>query len=355
MDTLTHALSGMLLARASYRSKPEKNSGISLRARMTVGFLAAAFPDSDFIFWFFGDLNYLNNHRGITHSVLLLPIWGLFLSMTFSALWRGRYHWRQFSLVSTMGVGIHILGDIITAYGTMIFAPFSMMKLAFPTTFILDPWFSGIILLALLLAWGIKERARQIAVAGLGVLLCYIGFQASQHQKALYLASEYARDNGWQGAEVHALPQFLLPTHWKLVVIHDDSYHVAYVNIARQTRHAVEDQEPKGFIRGVLNYYQAPATATWLVHARYGKQQELQGMARQIWSLDEFRDIRQFMKFPALDRIEQHPEGTCGVFIDHRFVIDGVRIPPFQFGACRDQQSRWSLYRFKGDRLIPVN
>jgi len=208
MDTLTHALSGMLLARASYCQKPDKNGVISLRTRMTVGFLASAFPDSDFIFWFFGDLTYLNHHRGMTHSVLLLPIWAWMLSMAFAALWRGRYHWRQFYLMSAMGVGIHILGDIITAYGTMIFAPFSNMKFAFPTTFILDPWFSGIILISLLLAWPSKVHARRISVAGFVVLLSYIGFQASQHQRAVHLASNYAQKNGWDNAEIHALPQF---------------------------------------------------------------------------------------------------------------------------------------------------
>jgi len=138
------------------------------------------------------------------------------------------------------------------------------------------------------------------------------------------------------------------------VVIHEDRYHVAYVNVARSNGQGPVTTKSQGFIRDVLNYYQSPATAKWFVHERYGKQNTMHSMARQIWSLQEFRDIRQFMKFPALDRIEQRAEGTCGVFIDHRFVIDGVRIPPFQFGACQDQQSKWSLYRFKDNRLIRI-
>jgi len=354
MDTLTHALSGMLVARASHRPPSGETGILSPRTRMAAGFLAAAFPDIDFIFWFFGDLAYLNNHRGWTHSIVMLPIWALLLSVTFAALWRGRYHWRQFYVISALGIGAHILGDIITAYGTMILAPFSMMKFAFPTTFILDPWFSGIILLALLLAWGVKQYSRVIAGIGLVILVSFVAYQASLHQKALAIAKAYANNQGWQTAEIHALPQFLLPYHWKLLVIHLDQYHVAYVNVARQEQPTSDTRSPQGFIRKVLAYYQPQGQLHWLVHERYGKQDNMHQLAREIWSLEEFRDIRKFMKFPALDRIEQRAEGTCGVFIDHRFVIDGVRIPPFQFGACRNQQQNWQLYRFKAGKGILV-
>ncbi len=352
MDTLTHALSGMLVARASRKQNTTETGSLSLRSRMAAGFLASAFPDIDFVVWFFGDLNYLNHHRGLTHSIIMLPVWALLLAMAFAWLWRGRYHWRQFYVVSALGIGIHILGDIITAYGTMIFAPFSMAKFIFPTTFILDPWFSGIILLSLLLAWVFKQQARCIAISGLIILVGFVGYQASLHQKALGIARDYANEHGWQTAEIHALPQFLLPYHWKLVVKQQNQYHVAYVNIVKQQQQTPEAKPPQGFIGKVLAYYKPQNQLNWLTHARYGKQTTSQTLAKEIWSLDEFRDIRRFMKFPALDRIEQRAEGTCGIFIDHRFVIDGVRTPPFQFGACRNQQHSWQLYRFKAGQGI---
>lgn len=352
MDTLTHALSGMLAARASYRKKSAENHGLSLRTRMAAGFLASAFPDIDFIFWFFGDLSYLNHHRGMTHSVLLLPVWALLLSWAFAGLWRGRYSWQSFYGVSAIGIGIHILGDIITAYGTMILAPFSMTKFAFPTTFIIDPWFTGIILFSLLLGWVFRQHARRIAIVGLAVLVSFVGYQATLHNKALALARAYADMQGWPGAEVHALPQFLLPYHWKLVVTHQDRYYVTYVNLVKPTPSMPDAESPVGFVQQVLAYYKPISRLNWLVHERYGSPDTSHDLAREIWSLDEFRDIRRFMKFPALDRIEQRAEGTCGVFIDHRFVVDGVRIPPFQFGACRDAQQHWRLYRFKSNQSI---
>src|SRR5918996_1029650 len=62
MDTLTHALSGALLARATEPKAPRTDQ-LPRRLRMWVGFWAAAFPDSDFIVRFTDPLTYLARHR----------------------------------------------------------------------------------------------------------------------------------------------------------------------------------------------------------------------------------------------------------------------------------------------------
>lgn len=352
MDTLTHALSGMLVAQASRARAGEVAGGLSLRSRLTAGFLAAAFPDIDFLMWFFGDLSYLNHHRGVTHSIIMLPVWALLLAMGFAWLSRGRYHWRQFYVVSALAIGIHILGDVITAYGTMILAPFSRVKYAFPTTFILDPWFSGIILLALLLAWVFKSQARRIALAGLLVLVSYVGYQGYLHQRAVDIAAAYRAKQGWQTARVAALPQFLSPYYWKLVVTHHNEYHVAYVNLMQGESAPRSEKQAQGFIARFRSSFKGADDLNWRERDRYGKQKSTQQLARTIWSLDMFGDIRHFMQYPVLDRIEHRAEGTCGIFIDLRFVTDGLRAPPFQFGACRNRQRTWHLYRFKSGQGI---
>ena len=200
MDTLTHALSGMLLARATARTKSDKPQ-LPLHVRMWCGFLAAAFPDADFVTRYFGSLSYLEYHRGVTHSILMLPLWAVLLSFIFFLLWRRRYAWQQYFAVSAMSLLIHILGDVITAYGTMILAPLSDLRLAMPTTFIIDLYFSGIILLALILAWVIKSKGQRIATAGLVTLSLYIGVQGFWHQQASEIARQKAEQLGLTAAE----------------------------------------------------------------------------------------------------------------------------------------------------------
>jgi inner membrane protein len=72
MDTLTHALSGALLARATTGiEKP----ALPLGRRIGIGFMVAAFPDIDVVATWISPLAYLYHHRGVTHSLLMLPLW----------------------------------------------------------------------------------------------------------------------------------------------------------------------------------------------------------------------------------------------------------------------------------------
>src|SRR3954470_11140487 len=142
MDTLTHALSGALLARAT---APRDAPAVSLPRRIAAGFFSCAAPDLDFVAGFFGPVVYLENHRGVTHSLLLLPLWALTLSWVLAKILREPRGWRALYGITALGIAAHIAGDLITSYGTMVLAPFSNWRAAIGTTFIIDLWFSGII------------------------------------------------------------------------------------------------------------------------------------------------------------------------------------------------------------------
>ncbi|HEV7799954.1 MAG TPA: metal-dependent hydrolase, partial [Burkholderiales bacterium] len=81
MDTLTHALAGALLARAT-APREQKPDSLPLGRRMFVGFVAAAFPDIDFVTSYLTPLSNIYHHRGITHSLILLPLWAALVAAT---------------------------------------------------------------------------------------------------------------------------------------------------------------------------------------------------------------------------------------------------------------------------------
>src|SRR5690606_16646344 len=136
MDTITHAISGAVIGAATSRRDPAE-----MRRRALWGALFAAFPDTDAAIALFTDtFTYLNAHRGVTHSVVLLPAWAALLG-AIAARVRGQ-RWREMAALAAAALAAHILGDLVTSYGTRILAPINDVPLAFPITFIIDPVFT---------------------------------------------------------------------------------------------------------------------------------------------------------------------------------------------------------------------
>lgn len=163
----------------------------------------------------------------------MLPLWALGLALAFVFLTRRKYSWRAFVGVTALGIGAHIAGDVITAFGTMILAPFSDWRAQIPTTFIIDPWFTAILVAGL--AGGAVWRAtRAPAVIGLAVLAAYVGFQGMLYLRAVDLGEAYVRTQRLEDAQVEAIPQPFSPFNWMIVVVQKDHYRLAYVSLLRE-------------------------------------------------------------------------------------------------------------------------
>ncbi len=346
MDPVTHVLSGTLAARATAPAQPRADQ-LPLRTRLLAGAVASAFPDVDFFLRFFDPLIYLVYHRSLLNSVILWPLWSLALAFLLSALSRGRYGWRAFAGVCLLVWGLHIFMDFITAFGSLIFSPFSFARFAWPSTFIIDPWFTGIIAAGLIASWVWRER-RLPAVAALAVLASYIGLQSVLHERALTAAQDYATANALPATEIHALPQPFSPFNWMLVVADEETYHFAYVSLLR--RQTSESPADAGILRRIYHSYRPLREAQWQRMARFGDP-AVAPLAKSVWEHEAMRLYRQFALLPALHRVDDHG-GTCVWFRDLRFALVG-RGPVFPFGLCRERDDApWRL-RALQDGLQP--
>lgn len=344
MDTLTHALSGALLARAT-APDPAK-APMSTGRRVAVGFLAGAFPDIDFVLGYLSPIVYLTGHRGITHSVLLWPLWALLLAWLFSKLYGAKVSWKAYVGVCAMGIGIHILGDVITSFGTMIWAPVSDARVGWNTTFIIDLWFTGIIA-AGLLASLIFRRSRVPAQVGLAVLAGYVGFQALLHQQAVDFGEQFAREKGITGARVTAVPRPVSPFNWMVVVDDGERYFHASVNLRRE-RPLPPPGPDAGLLARLDAAYQPPASATWTEDARFGKADE-RTVVMEAWQQPALAFFRWFAAYPVLYRVEAGNPSLCVWFQDLRFFTPGRGTWPFRFGVCRDGEGPWQPFQLLGD------
>jgi inner membrane protein len=346
MDTLTHALSGALLGRATEPKMPRTDQ-LPRRLRMWIGFWAAAFPDSDFIVSFINPLTYLALHRGVTHSIILLPIWALGLAFLFMLIVRRKHSVTAFVGVCALGISIHIAGDVINAFGTMIFAPLSMWRAQISTTFVIDPFFTSIIVAGLIASMRWKVT-RAPAVIGLVVLTAYVGFQAVLHRRAVAVGNAYVATHRLESAQSHAIPQPLSPFNWMVVVEQPQRYHLAYVSLLRAE---IPSQAPAdaSWLRKLSASYPPVKDARWQPVPRYGAVDADRELAEAAWNSDALARYRGFALFPALYRMDRAPERTCVWFNDLRFAVVG-RTMPFRYGCCREGvNASWKVHRLTSD------
>ena len=341
MDTITHALSGALLARATEPEAPRPDQ-LPRRARMWVGFLAAAFPDSDFALLFLNPLTYLTTHRGLTHSIVLLPLWAALLALTFMLLMRRKYPWRAFVGVCALGIGIHIAGDVIPAFGTMIFAPLSDWRAQLPTTFIIDPYFTAIIVAGLIASANWK-MPRVPAVIGLAVLAVYVGFQGTLYNRATAAGRAYVLEHGLKDAQVEAVPQPFSPFHWMVVVIEPGGYRLSYISLVRRRIPAPPAADAYWFQR-IFAAYRPSRDADWSKVPRFGPAAGA-AVAEAAWGSRGLAPYRRFAPLPAVHRVGRRRAPPRVWFQDLRFALPG-RTPPFRYGACRDAaDAAWRVHR----------
>ncbi|MDQ5847558.1 MAG: metal-dependent hydrolase [Pseudomonadota bacterium] len=329
-----------MLARAT---APKDAPPRSTPRRVAAGFFAAAAPDLDFVIIYAGPVEYLLNHRGVTHSLVLLPLWALLYSWILAKLLREPGGWRALYGVTAMSLGLHIAGDVITSFGTIVLAPVSDWRAGIGTTFIIDLWFSGIILAGLAFS-AVFYRSRWPALAASIVLVGYVAFQAVMKREALELGSAYAKNHALSGPRITAHPRPVSPFNWTVFVSDDEAHRFAHVNLLRKQprRYAPGD----GFIARLDSPYLPAQQAIWVTRSRYGETSS--ELIKEAWNSDGLGFYRWFADLPAFDGMTEG--SACVWFADLRFVTPGRDWLPFRFGACRERpDAPWRVYQRTGE------
>src|SRR5437899_11076453 len=181
MDTITHGIAGALIGKAVFRGQDMFASHPMNRGRIITWSLmfGAIFPDSDVLRDIFSHdrLLVITWHRSITHSLVLLPLWAVLLAGITRAIASSR-KWKAPSFTTLTGIyaiGIlsHILLDLVTSFGTMIWSPLKWSRPAWDLLFIVDFTFTAILLVPQLLAWVYSEPAKMWSRA-LGTWLVFM-------------------------------------------------------------------------------------------------------------------------------------------------------------------------------------
>src|SRR6267378_3067420 len=212
MDTITHGIAGALIGTAVFRGEDMFASHPMSRGRIITWslMLGAIFPDSDVLRDIFSSdrLLIITWHRSITHSLLVLPLWALLLAgitrwFAKGDNWRGpisvaisrvlglgilsgvirrwmatKEEWQTPTLVEltgiyAMGLLSHILLDLVTSFGTMIWSPLQWSRPAWDLVFIVDFTLTAIFLVPQLLA-RVYSRPEKMKSRAIGMCLVFL-------------------------------------------------------------------------------------------------------------------------------------------------------------------------------------
>lgn len=213
VDSITQAMLGATIAEAGFRRK--------LGGRAVVfGALCGLLPDLDILVGFAGEWATLVHHRGFSHSLLVLPLVAPLIG------WLG-YRWsrraapfRRWVYLAWWALLTHPLLDVCTTYGTQLLWPISNTRFAIDAVAIIDPLYSGVLLLALILGrWRLlPARTRQvIAATALAVTTGYLILGFAQSRRAVALAdSQFDRD-GTAVGDVRVIPTLANIWVWRVV------------------------------------------------------------------------------------------------------------------------------------------
>lgn len=346
MDPITHALAGSLAAKVLTRNNTTHENNLQTKDPLIIAAIASIFPDIDYLSFWINPLIFIADwHRSITHSLLMAPLWGLLLTIIIvTVLPRLRERAMSVFMYSIIGLLSHILIDILTVYGTEVFFPLSDMSVSLATTFIIDPYFTMIIFLALLLSFQLHSRLP--AFIGIVLLLVYVSFQWQLKLLAIQTVQDFGAEQITTGSKINALPQPFSPLHWRVIVQRDQEYSTALLDISGISEKLFNRQASNNW-SGMISAYKSKGNLYWQNYSLFDLDPDKVPTSLAVWQHDDMKNFRQFAEFPVLYRFDESGSETCVWFTDLRFLISTM-LPTFRYGMCRQtEDDPWQLHRLR--------
>src|SRR6266480_163848 len=181
MDTITHGIAGALIGKAVFRGQDLLTSPPMNRGRIITWSLmhGAIFPDSEVVrdIFYHDKLLVITWQRSITHSLVMLPLWAVLLA-GITRVFANSRKWEAPSFAALAGiyaVGIlsHMVLDLVTSFGTMIWSPLGWSRPAWDLIFIIDFALTAILLVPQLLAW-VCAHPQKLKRRAMGMWLAFL-------------------------------------------------------------------------------------------------------------------------------------------------------------------------------------
>jgi inner membrane protein len=195
MDTTSHVLVGLTLAGLASVDPGTAASGEVARAVLAATVIGSNAPDLDVLVRIRGKAAYIRHHRGVTHSLPLLPLWAAAIGIPLAYAFGVPESVWTIMLWSFVAVVCHVVLDLFNAYGVQCLIPFTRRWLHLDALCLFDPYLFAVHAIAAV-GWltGILPP-EPLFVGVYTASLCYIGWRLASRRRAIrrLLGNGYGR------------------------------------------------------------------------------------------------------------------------------------------------------------------
>jgi len=217
MDPLSQALAGGIAAQVVAKPK-------NLRFAFLIGALTAMLADLDiFIRSSTDPILSLEYHRHFTHSLIFVPVGGLIGALLFGLILK-RFSFKERFTWASLGYLTAAPLDACTSYGTHLYWPFSAERTAWHLISIVDPIFTGTILILSL--WALIRNKKYLCNIAVAFSLIYLLCGVTQRDKAEEVASTLASERSHQAERLSVKPSLGNIFLWRSIYREKDQFFV---------------------------------------------------------------------------------------------------------------------------------
>jgi inner membrane protein len=251
----------------------------------------------------------------------LIPFYALFFSWVFVKLSKRPHFWSYYKICLPVLVS-HVVLDLFTSYGTMIFSPFFEYRYAWDLLFVIDLIFSGIIVFPLIISLFWKRRSGLICGGALIGVTVYVCFCWMQHGRALELTKAFAHHLDEEVLKTASMPQPLSPFRWANYIETEDRVYQGFVDFLREEPPESIPHSSSSF-KKLNNLYYPPEKSQYRSWAKLQnspwveKALATEGVKFYYW----------FARFPVVKSVNSNHGRHRVEFMDVRFVLPGIRTP----------------------------
>ena len=333
MDTFTHCITGAVIAKAGFNQRLGRIGTVT-------GAVASFVPDADILMRFFGQQDFsffIKYHRGPGNSLFFMIPLSLVIALIFNVVSKKKA-FAHFFLLSLLAIAAHNFMDLQTSYGTMLLFPFSNTRFTLDLVFILDLFYSGILLSGFLMAVFWKRRAIGCARITLLMIALYTGLCAINHWRALSAGHEFAKSHHIKAIEIASLPQPLSPFLWTNFVESDELVYRGFLDLWGHEGPVRSDS----FIGKYKSNFKGFKQVTYRSYAKFPESPLL----RKAFELEGVKLFLWFARFPIVLSEELKDDFYVLKLFDLRFdsMIGGS---PFVYEIVFDREGNIKSESFK--------